>query len=468
MTSFVFAAIVLLAGIFASRSSVLYWQLALCLFGATAALTLPNGAVITPSNLFLPFLLLRAFGENHGSQYIKRVPAAGVWLGLAALVGIVVAAFIPRFFQGELVVLTVDRQGVGSRPALYPLQPVSTNFTQSVYAVGGVAAFLAFRALLERRGRITSFRDAALLLCALDCAAGVLNLAEFHLGLPSLLSYVRNAYAVFDTYAGYGGLMRIHGTFSEASAYAAFTLPLFAFSFYLWLHGVRALYTGTLAATSGTLLLISTSATAYVGIIMYATMLVFCLIYRSYVRGHMPRLGLILAGALLALVLVGSLFVLETRFGERISDYMSVTLLNKLDSSSGNERSLWNRHAWHNFLDTYGVGVGLGTARASSYALVLLSNLGAIGTVFYLMFLASILRKPDPEPNADEIVCEAAGQAVLAGLSCALVSAAVYDMGLAYYGFAASASLAGAWCRSKPSALPRAPSARDISVRCHV
>lgn len=468
MSSQVFTVIVILAGIFATRTSVLYWQMVFCLFGATAALTLPNGAVITPSNFFLPFLMLRAFSENYGSRYIKRVPAAGVWLGLAVLMGIVVAWFIPRFFQGDLVVLTVDRQGAGSRPALFPLQPVSTNFTQSVYAVGGLAAFLAFRALLEPRGRITSFRDAALLLCALNCAAGLINLAEFHLGLPSVLQYVRTAYAVFETYAGYGGLMRIHGTFSEASAYAAFTLPLFAFSFYLWLHSVRPLYTGTLAATSGTLLLISTSATAYVGIIMYATMLVFCLIYRSYVRGHMPRLGLILAGALLALVLVGSLFVLETRAGQRISDYFSVTLMNKLDSSSGTERSMWNRYAWHNFLDTYGVGVGLGSARASSYALVLLSNLGLLGTVFYLMFLASILRKPHPQPDPDEIVCEAAGQAVLAGLSCALVSAAVYDMGLAYYGFAASSSLAGARCRSKPSALPRAPSARDISVRCHV
>jgi hypothetical protein len=309
--------------------------------------------------------------------------------------------------------------------------------------------------LLERRGRISSFRDAALLLCALDCTAGVLNLVEFHLHLPSFLKFVRNAYAVYDTYAGYGGLVRIHGTFSEASAYAAFTLPLCAFSFYLWLHRVRPWYTGTLAATSGVLLLISTSSTAYVGMIMYTTMLVFCLIYRGYVRGHVPRLGLIMAGVLLALALVGALFVLETRAGDRLSDYLAEKLVNKLGSSSGSERSMWNRHAWHNFLDTYGIGVGLGTARASSYALVLLSNLGAIGTVFYLMFLASILRKPDPDPDPDEIVCEAAGQAVLAGLSCALVSAAVYDMGIAYYGFAASASLAGAWCRSKPSASPR-------------
>ena len=442
MPSIVFTIIVASAGVIATRTSAIYWQMAFCLFGATAALTLPNGAVITPSNFFLPFLILRAYSENHGTRYIKRVPAAGVWLGLAALCGVVAAWFIPRYLQGELVILTVDRQGSVSKPALYPLQPVSTNFTQSVYAIGGVAAFLSIRALLERPNRLNAFRDATLLLCGLNCAAGLLNLIEFHAGLPSLLKYVRTAYAVYDTYAGYGGLVRIHGTFSEASAYAAFSMPLFAFTFYLWLHGIRPGYSGCLAALSGGLLIMSTSATAYVGMVIYGTLLMFALTYRGYVRGHVPRLGLICAGALLAAVWLGALFVLETRFGQKLSDYISVTLINKLSSDSGMERSAWNRHAWNNFLDTYGLGVGLGSARASSYALVLLSNLGVIGTLFYLMFLGTILRRPLAQPDPDAIVCEAAGQAVLAALSSAMVSAAVYDLGIAFYGFAAAASLA--------------------------
>lgn len=460
MPSFVFTIIVVVAGVIATRTSAIYWQMALCLFGATAALSLPNGAVITPSNFFLPFLVLRAWSENHGSRYVKRVPAAGVWLGLAALTGILAAWFIPRYLQGELVILTVDRQGSVSKPALYPLQPVSTNFTQSVYAIGGVAAFLSFRALLERPGRIKTFRDAALLLCALNCAAGVLNLVEYHLGLPPLLKYVRTAYAVFDTYAGTGGLVRIHGTFSEASAYASFSMPLFAFSFYLWLHGIRSAYSGGLAAISAGLLLLSTSSTAYVGMIIYGTVLMFALTYRGYVRGHVPRLGLISSGALLAVVWVGALFVLETKFGQRLSDYISVTLINKLSSDSGMERSTWNLHAWHNFLDTYGLGVGLGSARASSYALILLSNLGVLGTLFYLLFLGSILRRPTAQPDHDAIVCEAGGQAVLAALSSALVSAAVFDMGIAFYGFAATASLAPVHLtRAQRAAWSKAPAA---------
>jgi hypothetical protein len=445
MLSLALTAIVLAAGLLCSSSGALYWQMALCLFGATAAITLPNGAVITPSNFFLPFLILRAWLENQGSRYMRRVPAAGVCLALAALCGILGALFIPRFLEGWFQILTVDREGLVSRPKLYPLHPVSANLTQSIYALGSVAAFLAVRVLLERPGRIARFRDAAFLLCALDCAAGLINLAEYHLGLPAILNYVRNAYSVFDTYAGTGGLVRIHGTFSEASAYASFTLPLFAFCFYLWLHHVRPLYSGALAATSGVLLLISTSSTAYVGIVIYTAVFLVSLTYRGYVRGRVPKLGLILAAALLSAAWIGALFVFETNFGRQLNDYFSVKITNKLTSESGMERSTWNQYAWLNFLETYGLGVGLGSARASSYALVLLSNLGLVGTVFYALFVVHVLRGPvAAEFDGDMLVCEAASQAMLAALSAALVSAAVYDMGVSFYAFAAAASMRAA------------------------
>jgi hypothetical protein len=441
MPSSVLTVIVVAAGMLASRTSVLHWQLAFCLLGAAAALKLPNGAVITPSNLFLPFLVVRAWFENVGSSYSRRVPRAGVWLGLAALFGVVTAAFVPRVLEGQLVILTADRAGIEVRPMLYPLHPVSTNFTQSVYAIGGVAGFLAIRALLERPGRMRQFRDAVLLLCLLDCAAGLLNLAEFHLGFPPLLINVRNAYTIFDTYAGPGGLVRIHGTFSEASAFAAFTLPLTVFSFHLWLNHMRSMLSGLLATSLCALLLISTSSTAYAGLGIYALVFAFSQAYRGYARGHVPRLGLIFAGALLAAVFVGALFVLETKLGGRLTDYLSVIVFDKLSSDSGLERSTWNHHAWQNFVETYGVGVGLGTARASSYALVLLSNLGVLGTVCYLLFVVNVLRRPAFDGQLETVVREASGQAMLAGLCAAMVSAAVYDLGIAFYAFAAAASV---------------------------
>jgi hypothetical protein len=90
-----------------------------------------------------------------------------------------------------------------------------------------------------------------------------------------------------------------------------------------------------------------------------------------------------------------------------------------------------------------------------------------IGTLFYLMFLASILRRPTARPDPDAIVCEAAGQAVLAGLSSALVSAAVYDMGIAYYAFAATASLAPVHMTSRAQRAPWSSASAPDPIRRH-
>jgi len=434
------AVIVVLAGLLASREAALAWQLTFCLFGACAAINLPGGAVITPSNLFLPFLAARAFAEHYRTRYLEQVPKAGVWLALAASAGVLTAIYVPRFLAGVTGILTVDRNSIDTGGSVTPLHPVSGNFTQSVYAIGGVVAFFAIRALLEHPERMTRFRDAMLLLAALDCSSAILNLAEFYAHFPPTLTYVRTAYALYDAYEGAGGLMRIHGTFSETSSFSGFTLPLFAFTFCLWQNRVRSTYSGILAALTMLFLMISTSTTAYVGIVLYASALTFVLVYRGYIKGTVPRIGVLITGAMLGIVLIGSLFVLDTKVGKALTDYLDVVIFKKLESESGVERSSWNQHCWENFIDTYGLGVGLGSARGSSLLMVLLANLGALGTLCFIAFLMSVLKGLTTTGEV-EPVREASRQAVLAALSSAVVSAATFDMGIVFYAAAAAASV---------------------------
>jgi hypothetical protein len=104
------------------------------------------------------------------------------------------------------------------------------------------------------------------------------------------------------------------------------------------------------------------------------------------------------------------------------------------------ERGSWNRQAWINFLETYAVGTGLGSSRASSFPLVLLSNVGAIGTYVFVAFLSSLFRKSPYEQQMTHDIRSGAQQAVLASLVAATVSATVFDLGVAFYLFAAAAS----------------------------
>jgi hypothetical protein len=140
------------------------------------------------------------------------------------------------------------------------------------------------------------------------------------------------------------------------------------------------------------------------------------------------------------------LLLLRPEFADRLAEFFGVTVARKLDSLSGLERGSWNQQAWINFLDSRGLGVGLGSARASSYVLVLLSNVGLFGATLFLLFLGCVLWSPGPTDAltvADahaRAVQRAARHAVLAAVIAATVSAVVFDLGLSFYAFAAAAA----------------------------
>lgn len=446
-----FALLVLLAGLFCKGDQMLRALMLCCLFGASAAIALPalGGAPLTPAVMLLPFLCVRTVSERGLSACLAPLawPQAGFWLLLLVVWGVFSAAFLPRFFAGDTMLFGTDRTQMGG-VRLLPLQPLSTNLTQSAYAIAGLLGFVCVRALLEAPGRTAKLRDAVLLLAALDVAAGVLNLAELHLGIPSLLQHVRNAGYAILVGGEVGGLQRVSGTFPEASAFAAFSLPLLAFTASLWRDGVRPHYSGALSLGLLLLLLMSTSSTAYAGLAIYAALISVGAGLSLLRRGEAPRFGTL--SLLLWLLAVGAclLLLLRPDLVARIADFFGVTLVRKLESSSGMERGSWNLQAWYNFVDVYGIGTGLGSARASSYPLVLLSNVGVLGSALFAAFVLRLFldgRTTELAAPDDAAVARAARRAVLAALIAATISAVVFDLGLAFYAFAAAAAAPSPW-----------------------
>jgi hypothetical protein len=439
-----FALLVCLGGLLAWGSGVLYVLMVCCLFGGGAAIALPalGGATITPAVFFLPFLLARALAERGVSGFVSQVafPSAGFWLLLLTAWSLLATYFLPRIFAGHVLISTIDRDVISSAVQLVALHPVSGNLTQSGYALGGVCAFVAAGALLAGKRRLEHFRNAVLLLAALNCLAAAINWGELYLGLPSMLEYVRNAGYAILAGGELAGLQRISGTFPEASAFSGFTLPLFAFTLSLWLSNVKPAYSGALALASLAFLLFSTSTTAYVGLAIYLTCVGLILAWRGLANGRIPQMGPLMLVGLFGLVALCSVVLFEPELVHRVANFFDVTVVNKLQSDSGISRSSWNHQAWLNFLETYGVGVGLGSARASSYPLVLLSNIGAVGTLLFLVFVFHVFRGVQPEPDLPAAETQrAARHAVLATLIGASVSATVFDLGVAFYAFAAAA-----------------------------
>jgi hypothetical protein len=439
-----FGALVVLAGLFVPMSAILHVQLALCLFGGAAAMSLPalGGATITPAVLYLPFFTARVLLARHGIVPLRTISRSTFWLMLVAVWGVLGAITIPRFLEGQVQILAIDRTAANSPGVgLFPLHPVSGNITQSGYALGGFCAFLAVRSLLRLQRGLHVFTGAALLLAGMSCLAAIINLGEFYLGLPRMLVHVRTAgYRMFDAYEA-GGLMRIQGTFPEASAFASFSLPLFAFTFNLWLSKTRTLLSGLLALCSFGFLAFSTSGTAYAGLAGYFGALGLGLAWRAYSTHRIPRARVLATVAMFALAAAGAAVVLEMKVAARVGTFLDNMVFAKLDSPSGIERTAWSMQAWSNFLDTYGIGVGLGSARASSFVMVLLSNIGIVGTALFGAFVLEVWRSGDHATVADQAVARAARHAVLATLIAAILSATVFDLGIAFYAFAAAASL---------------------------
>lgn len=435
--------ITILAGLVVLAAPI-HWSFSLMvlstLFGAAAALSLPmlGGATVLVPSLFLPFFALRLFmasGEGHFLAALQP-PQAGFWLLLLTAFGVLTAVFFPRIFQGITETMTVERVPNGRNfITLTPLRFSSNNITQSVYSVGGVVAFASAFAYFRRAGTPRHLIAAVVLLAAINLLFAIVDVVTYFTRTEHIMSFFRTANYALLTGSEKGGLKRISGTFPEASTFAGYALVLFAATASLWLDRVRSWTTGTLAALSLTALLLSTSATALVGIIVVVPFLWL----RAFVTGlRKPAMArpafLVVAIAILPLSIL-ILVVIFPAITESLQNFIDEMLLSKADSQSGRERALWNTTAYQTFLDTYGLGAGLGSARASSYVLVLLSNVGILGALLFAVFVLVVLAVRTPATEDGELPCvvRASKAGVLAMVATAAISGTVYDMGTMFY-----------------------------------
>jgi O-Antigen ligase len=429
------ALLVIVAGLLTSRTGTLYAQILMCLIGGASALELSaiGGAVITPPFLFLSFFMVRAFQE-WPRDFWQTVPRGVAWFIAAVLWGVLAAIIVPRALEGALEVITQDRGGGASGTTRIPLRPVSGNITQSVYALGDVGLVLATNVLLRKPARHTTFVSAVVTLGLLNVLAAVTSVAAYYAGVFDPISLVRTAYVTFDTYEGSNGLVRIQGTASETSAFSYFSLTLFAFCGSVWVRNQRRWLAAAAAGATLLLLLLSTSSTAYAGLGLYLVLALSSAVGDRVLRvlARRPELS-ILPVAFLALAVLAVL--LEWPVVDKVVEIVDSSLLKKMDSESGRARGEWNSAAWHAFVDSFGLGVGLGSARASSYPLVLLSNFGLAGTGAYVCFAAHVVRAR----TGDSELQTAARQGALAAFCAATISATVFELGVLFYMFAAAA-----------------------------
>ena len=425
-------------------------MLALVVFGAAAAVNLPalGGASITPANLFLVFYLLWLVSMRGGARLLvaEVAPRRPLFPFLLLVLWTFASAFLlPRLFDGAVGVFSLSRS-VSNDGDVTPLHPTSGNLSQAVYAVGGFLAACATAAYARRPGSASAILAGLELVTSLHIGFAFLDLITDFFFNVLLIYAIHTAGYAFLTDDELGGLKRISGSFSEASAFAMFSLTLLAVNFTLYVANVRPRFTGCASLLLTGFVVLATSSAGYAGLVaFYGAFLVYAVIDGLVLRRK--RAATIALGLLGGTVLLVSVIVLFAPSVVNVAQtVIGDSLLHKATSESALERGSWNTQAWQVFVGTYELGAGIGATRASNYALVLLSNLGLFGTLLFLLLMVRLVasRTAPHLPRQDRAVVWAARIGMLTTLVPNLLVGTVYDLGTLFYCLAGIAAAGAA------------------------
>lgn len=321
-------------------------------------------------------------------EYLKRLLAlfarSGVaWVALALVIYVVAGAFIiPRLLAGQVPVVGE----VGGYSTAVPIQPVAGNMNQSLHFGFGVAIFLIIRVVLadERNFRIV-FRG-LMLAAAVHLSLGLIDYTGKLAGINDVLAPIRTAGYVMHTNSTVGRFWRIAGGGSEASFFATEAITYFALTLTYWRATGSRLALG-IALPLALLLVLSTSTTAYVALFVLALPML-ATIFFDLSRDRLRRrdaaiLGTLVFGAISIAVLNFAVPSLLSNFFDLLTD----AVLNKSGSDSANERTFWNTNSMNAFYLTNGLGIGIGSSRASSWVIAVISQFGVIGTALLLVMI---------------------------------------------------------------------------------
>jgi hypothetical protein len=449
----VFGIVVIFAGIVALGLDY-RWTIVLAivftLLAAAEAVGVPalGGATITPPHLFSGFVILKALLQRNGTAQAAEslaIGRPGGWLVLAILYGVFLSVASPGMFP-YAPVYAFGRQENGASVRLEPLTFGSGQITQDVYAIGSVLIFASTVALLRKpdasRHMLTGFAACAIL----NLLFAAVDVGSYYAGNADLLGFVRSGgYAQLYSNVE-GGVKRIVGSFPESSSFATYSCLLLGFWTSLWMQRYRPLLSGTLALGTLIAMLLSTSSTAYVAIaVLFSLFAASQILTAALKRGTAKRLTFMAVAVPLMLFVALALALVKPEIIDALTTMIDDTILNKANTASGMERFTWNSQAWQNFVDTNGVGVGIGGARASSYPLILLSNIGFLGTLAFSIFAYKVLSVGKFHPaNGDDLAIGLACRWAFAGsLIANAVSAGVFELGVLPYLAAAGAAAIG-------------------------
>ncbi|MEM0061515.1 MAG: hypothetical protein QW726_06265 [Fervidicoccaceae archaeon] len=185
---------------------------------------------------------------------------------------------------------------------------------------------------------------------------------------------------------------RIQATYQEPSMLAPFLVGLYSSYFYRTLTKFNYLNLFLIILIC-LLVILSTSTTAYLSLLIMTFILILYLkpvkISKFSIKIR-RKLVLQLFTVLLLLVLLVVITVCLIIGLDKFIYLVDSYIVKKSETVSFINRTTADLHALNLFFNTYGLGVGLGSNRPSSLLPYLLSQVGIIGTLLFIIFIGKI------------------------------------------------------------------------------
>jgi hypothetical protein len=378
--------------------ALLPWRF--CLIGLMSFAMMSPAAVVNVGNVglqpgyFLSILLIgRTAVEIMAQRFTLNAFAISrlrpLWWFVAVVFAVLFVALC--FFQGTVDTLP-GTYGYKSGNT-HPFHFARENLTQIAYLLMNFTLLycLAHAGARQPIAKLIAAWDTAIV-CALFFAAAVClwQFLSFYAGVyfPSEFFYSNAGYSRADSQAMVG-LLRINGPFEEPSilGYTFTGYLLFSWARY------RTHPTGlTIVMIVASLLcsLLSTSTTALVGVFLFFGLVVYDTVTGKVnllpTRFRLSPGRFFVIAALFALIVAAAFAVADN--WAAIQVILRNVLFDKADSTSFKQRSFADFLALQIFTDTYGIGIGLGSHKANSLLLTILSNTGILGVILFgwLMF----------------------------------------------------------------------------------
>lgn len=410
-------------GLFSPRPVLIYLFFGTMSFGSMAVLppAMTAGLTFTPTPIVALLIALRTLAHLKGLNFTiasALMPKRGLLLFLFWVVATLTTIFMPRIFIGQIEIIPVR----GTLNASYPLYPTPQNISQLAYLTISVITVVAFARLLQNE----SLRRHALMgVFVGGCVAvgtGFLDFASQYAPITPLLEPFRTATYALLTDVEVLGAKRVIGLMPEASTYGNLCLNFLCMLVFLrhWVSG-RLVPSHIFFALIGGLTLfcwLSTSSSTYVALVMLLGLLGGEWFWRAYSSGRDPRRGrglvpefwLAFSGvfALLAVIFVAPSLL------DPITAMFDRMVLQKTTSHSFEERNMWTAVSLQAMIDTYGIGVGVGSTRPSNALVAVLSSTGVVGALLFYGFLLQLLaRRAHPSDSEGTAIVSAVRWAFL-------------------------------------------------------